>query len=196
MEGEVRLLRARARQRPPAGKGPVGPWGVLVLTSLRLLFSEPDDGAHGKETMEEEGAPDTTGATLRLRLADVASHATTPPTSKFTCLKVTTDAGNAKEVEVDEEEKTRKRRLAGPGVWVFEFEQGAVTERDSFRDLIAQLVPPLRRLKRPKPSSPSSSSSSSVAAPLGARSVRTSLADGGLVPNVGCTECEASRVTL
>jgi hypothetical protein len=152
MEGEeegggVTLLQATARRRPPAkGQGKLGPWGVLTLTSHCLSFRE------------EEAADDVDDArtVVRVPLSDVAAHFVTPPSAKLICLKITTDDDDndpdaTNEGGQDEGvAKKRKGGTKGGQELVFEFTPGAGAERDSFRDLIAQLVPPLRRLKRPK----------------------------------------------
>ncbi len=138
---ELTLLQAAARRRPPAkGQGKVGPWGVLTLTSHSLSFREGD----GDATIDGDAA----AAGVRVPLADVAAHFVTPPSAKLICLKITADAPELG--GTDEEGDEGKKRKAGQLELVFEFTQGAGAERDSFRDLIAQLVPPLRRLKRPK----------------------------------------------
>ena len=138
---ELTLLQAAARRRPPAkGQGKVGPWGVLTLTSHSLSFREGD----GDATDGDDAA-----AGVRVPLADVAAHFVTPPSAKLICLKITADAPELGGTDEEGDEALKKRK-AGQLELVFEFTQGAGAERDSFRDLIAQLVPPLRRLKRPK----------------------------------------------
>jgi hypothetical protein len=138
---ELTLLQAAARRRPPAkGQGKVGPWGVLTLTSHSLSFREGD----GDATDGDDAA-----AGVKVPLADVAAHFVTPPSAKLICLKITADAPELGGTDEEADEALKKRK-AGQLELVFEFTQGAGAERDSFRDLIAQLVPPLRRLKRPK----------------------------------------------
>jgi len=143
------LLTSTVRRRLAKGQGKVGPWGVLTLSPLHLHFQEGGT-ARGTE--------------LEVDLSDVVAHFVTPPAAKLACLKVIAEGGDedAASGSSSSSSSSSVKRKAQHLEWVFEFPAGTARERDSFGELIAQLVPPLRRSKRSKQQQSQSRATSSV----------------------------------
>ncbi len=101
--------------------------GSLCLTTERVYFAD------------EAG-----DVLISIMLHEMANHFVTPPHAKQVALKFMTDEDERIKSEAEKGAKGKKTAVGT----IIEFSRDQMAERDSFRDLISQLVPAQRRLKK------------------------------------------------